>query len=157
MIQKPKIQYVGQFYVYGSEARALELEEQRRKAKTRLPLAKLETIEKIYVDPVALIAIGVAVLLLAAMIFGAVQIQNDWAAYQEMHDYVTWLRAENVRLDQAYRAGFDLEDIEMKALAMGLVPMSELKTVTVAIDLPEPEPVMTWDQKVVRFWNELWA
>lgn len=157
MIQKPKIQYIGQFYVHGSEARALELEEQRRQAKTKLPLAKLETIEKIYVDPVALVAIGVAVLLLAVMIFGAVQIQEDWAVYQEMNDYVAYLRSENVRLDQAYRAGFDLEDIEMKALAMGLVPVSELKTLTVSVDLPEAPPVMTWDQKVVRFWNELWA
>lgn len=157
MIQKPKIQYIGQFYVHGSEARALELEEQRRKAKTKLPLAKLETIEKIYVDPVALVAIGVAILLLAAMIFGAVQIQNDWAAYQEMNDYVAYLRSENVRLDRLYRAGFDLEDIEMKALAMGLVPVSEIETITVSVDLPEQPPVMTWDQKLVRFWNELWA
>ena len=30
MVQKPKIQYIGQFYVHGSEAIALELEEQRK-------------------------------------------------------------------------------------------------------------------------------
>ena len=39
MIQKPKIQYIGQFYTHGSEARKLELEQeqQKRKAKTKLP------------------------------------------------------------------------------------------------------------------------
>ena len=156
MVQKPKIQYIGQFYVHGSEARALEVE-QPKKAKTKLPLAKLETIEKIYVDPVALAAIGVAVILLVVMLFGAVQLQKDWASYQQMADYVTELKTENARLDQNYRAGYDLEDIEMKALAMGLVPGSELKSMAVTITIPEKAPVMTWDQKVVRFWNELWA
>ena len=156
MVQKPKIQYIGQFYVYGSEARALELE-QKKQAKTKLPLAKLETIEKIYVDPVALAAIGVAVLMLVVMLFGAVRLQEDWNAYQQMHDYVTDLKTENAQLTHIYQGGYDLEDIEMKALAMGLVPRSELKTMTVTITIPEKEPVLTWDQKVVRFWNELWA
>ena len=41
--------------------------------------------------------------------------------------------------------------------AMGLVPKSELKTVTISVTHPEIVPEMTWDQKVVRFWNELWA
>ena len=87
----------------------------------------------------------------------AAQLQKDWASYQQMADYVTELKTENARLDQTYRAGYDLEDIEMKALAMGLVPGNELKSMAVTITIPEKVPVMTWDQKVVRFWNELWA
>ena len=157
MNQKPKIQYIGQFYVHGSEARALELQEEKKQAKTKLPLAKLETIEKIYVDPVALAGIAVAVLMLVVMILGAFQLQSDWAEYQRMEDYVTDLRTENALLAHNYRAGYDLEDIEMKALAMGLVPSSELKTISVTVTAPEKQPVLTWDQKVVRFWNELWA
>ena len=51
MNQKPKIQYVGQFYVHGSEARQLQLQEQKRQAKTKLPHARVQKIEKIYVDP----------------------------------------------------------------------------------------------------------
>lgn len=155
MAQKPKIQYIGQFYVHGSEARALELEQ--KKPKTRLPLAKLEAIEKIYVDPVALAAIAVAVVMLAVMILGAVQLQNDWVRYEQMADYVTELKTENARLTHIYRGGYDLEDIEMKALAMGLVPKTELKTIAVTLTHPEVQPELTWDQKVVRFWNELWA
>ena len=157
MNQKPKIQYVGQFYVHGSEARALELQEEKKQAKTKLPLASLQTIEKIYVDPVALAGIAVAVLMLVVMILGAVRLQGDWAEYQRMEDYVTTLRTENAHLAHTYRAGYDLEDIEMKALAMGLVPKSELKTISVTVTAPEKVPVLTWDQKVVRFWNELWA
>ncbi len=157
MNQKPKIQYIGQFYVHGSEARALELQEEKKQAKTKLPLAKLEAVEKIYVDPVALVGIAVAVFMLVVMILGAVQLQNDWAHYTQMADYVTELRTENARLTQNYRSGYDLEDVEMKALAMGLVPKSELETVTVTITHPVIQPELTWDQKVVRFWNGLWA
>ena len=58
MAQKPKIQYIGQFYVHGSEARALALEEERKQAKARRPLARLQQVELIYVDPVAVVSIG---------------------------------------------------------------------------------------------------
>ena len=158
MNQKPKIQYVGQFYVYGSEARALELEEKRKQAKTRLPLAKLESIEKIYIDPVALVGIAVAVVMLVVMILGAVQLHDDWNAYQQMDDYVTSLRAKNAELTLNYRSMYDLADIEMKALAMGLVPREQVESRAVTVTMPEiQETVLTWDQKVVRAWNELWA
>ncbi len=157
MVQKPKIQYIGQFYVHGSEARALEQKE-AKKSKTRLPIAKLEAIEKIYVDPVALAGIAVAVVMLVVMVIGAYQLNEDWQAYEQMEDYVYALKLKNAELAHTYRAGYDLDDIEMKALAMGMVPISELETKTLTVTLPEPEaPALTWDQKVVRFWKELWA
>lgn len=156
MVQKPKIQYIGQFYVHGSEARALELQEEKKQTRTRLPLEKLEAIEKIYVDPVALAGIAVAVLMLVVMLLGAVQLQSDWTEYQRMADYVTDLKTENARLTHTYRAGYDLEDIEMKALAMGMVPKSQLETITITVTAPEKEPELTWDQKIVRAWHELW-
>ena len=66
MTRKPEIQYIGQFYVHGSEARQLELLEKKKQPKTRLPIAKLEKIEKVYVDPVALVAIAVSVFMLVS-------------------------------------------------------------------------------------------
>ena len=156
MNQKPKIQYIGQFYVYGSEARALE--PGQKKPRTKLPSARLETIEKIYIDPVAMVGIAVAVVMLVVMILGAVQFHEDWMAYQQMDDYVTTLRARNAELTLSYRSSYDLEDIEMKALAMGLVPAEQVENRTVTVTIPEiRETVLTWDQKVVRFWKELWA
>ena len=156
MNQKAKIQYVGQFYVYGSEARALEQEQ--KKPKTRLPVAKLEAIEKIYIDPVAMVGIAVAVVMLVVMVLGAVQLHNDWMAYRQMDNYVTTLRAENAELTMNYRSSYDLADIEMKALAMGMVPGDQVEQRSVTVTVPEvSETVLTWDQKAVRFWNELWA
>ena len=158
MNQKAKIQYVGQFYVYGSEARALELEERKKRAKTRLPAAKLESIEKIYIDPFAIVGIAVAAVMLVVMILGAVQLHDDWMAYQQMDGYVTSLRARNAELTLNYRSQYDLEDIEMKALAMGMVPKDQVESRTVSVTVPVvQETVLTWDQKVVRFWKELWA
>ena len=156
MVQKPKIQYVGQFYVHGSEARALELEQEKKKAKTRLPLARLEKIEKIYVDPVALVGILVSVVMLVTMAVGALQIQDDWKEYERVSTYVSQLKKENAQLTSSYHASYDLEDIRMKATAMGMVPKSEVETMTVIVTLPEPEPVRTWADEVVWFWNGLW-
>ena len=134
----------------------MEREEQKKKAKTKLPLAQLERIEKIYVDPVALTGIVVAVIMLVTMVLGAVQLQEDWVEYERMAGYVSGLKTQNAELAQTYRDGYDLDDIEMKALAMGMVPKSEIETVVISITIPEAEPVLTWDQKVVRFWYELW-
>ena len=156
MVQKPKIQYVGQFYVHGSEARALQLEQEKKKARTKLPLAQLEKIEKIYVDPVALIGIVVSVVMLITMAVGALQIQEDWEEYERVSAYVSQLKKENAQLTSSYRAGYDLEDIRVKATAMGMVPKSEVETMTVAVALPEPEPVRSWADEVVWFWNGLW-
>lgn len=157
MNQKPKIQYVGQFYVHGSEARQLQLQEQKRQAKTKLPLARIQKIEKIYVDPVALAGIVVAVVMLVTMVLGAVQIKRDWDRYEQASAYVSELKKENARLNHAYRLSYDLEDIKSKALAMGLVPKSELETVSITVTVPEREPVLTRSDEIRLFLEGLFA
>ena len=157
MNQKPKIQYVGQFYVHGSEARQLQLQEQKRQAKTKLPLARIQKIEKIYVDPVALAGIVVAVVMLVTMVLGAIQIKRDWEQYEQVSAYVSELKKENARKNHAYRLSYDLKDIESKALAMGLVPKSELQTATVVVTVPEPEPEMTRLDEIRFFLEGLFA
>ena len=155
MTQKPKIQYIGQFYVHGSEARALEQE--TRTPRTSLPKAGLERIEKVYVDPVALIGIAVAVVMLVTMVIGALQLRDDWKAYEVMERRVSWLKSENARLSHEYRGSYDLDDIKMKAQAMGMIPKSEAEVISVAITLPEPEPVLSFEDELILFWNGLWA
>ena len=157
MNQKPKIQYVGQFYVHGSEARALQLQEEKRQAKTKLPLARIQKIEKVYVDPVALAGIAVAVVMLVTMVLGAIQIKRDWDQYERMSSYVSELKKENARKNHAYRMSYDLADIETKALAMGLVPRSELETMTVSVTVPEKLPQMTRVEEIKFFLEGLFA
>ncbi len=157
MIQKPKIQYVGQFYVHGSEARALELEQQKKQAQNQRPQAKPAAVREICVDPVALAGILVAVVMLVVMVLGAIQLHKDWVVYEQVAQKVDGLMQTNVELTRTYRAGYDLEEIETKALAMGLIPKSEIKPIRITVTPPEAEPVLTLDQKIVRFWHELWA
>ena len=157
MNQKPKIQYVGQFYVHGSEARKLQLEQEKRQAKTKLPLAKIQAIEKIYVDPVALAGIAVAVLMLVTMVLGAIQLKRDWDQYEQVAAYVSELKKENARMSHLYRSSYDLEDIKTKAGSMGLVPKSELQTMSVTVTLPEPEVEPTRMEEIKFFLEGLFA
>lgn len=157
MNQKPKIQYVGQFYVHGSEAKQLQMQEAKRQAKTKLPLARIQKIEKIYVDPVALAGIAVAVVMLVTMVLGAVQIKRDWDQYERVSAYVSQLKKENARLNHAYRLSYDLEDIKSKALAMGLVPKSDLEPVTVTVTIPQREPELTRIDEIRLFLEGLFA
>ena len=157
MNQKPKIQYVGQFYVHGSEARKLQLEQEKRQAKTKLPLAKIKAIEKVYVDPVALAGIAVAVLMLVTMVLGAIQLKRDWDQYEQVAAYVSELKKENARMSHLYRSSYDLEDIKTKAVSMGLVPKSELQTMSVTVTLPEPEVEPTRMEEIKFFLEGLFA
>ena len=155
MNQKPKIQYVGQFYIHGSEARQLELQEKKKRAKSKLPMERLHKAEVIYLDPVAIFGITVALIMLAVMIVGTVRIHADWQEYRVMSDYVSRLNSENAQLQADYRSQYDLEDIRVKAAALGMVPKSELEKRTVYVTVPQPEPEMTWLEEIQWFLNGL--
>jgi len=157
MNQKPKIQYVGQFYVHGSEARQLQIQEEKRQAKTKLPLARIQAIEKIYVDPVALAGIAVAVFMLVTMVLGAVQLKRDWDQYEQVSAYVSELKRENARMSHVYRSSYDLEDIRTKALSMGMVPRSELQTMSVEVSVPVPEAEPTRLEEIKMFLEGMFA
>lgn len=157
MNQKPKIQYVGQFYVHGSEARQLELQERKKHAKSKLPMERLRKVEVVYLDPVAIFGITVALVMLVVMVVGALQIRDDWKDYQVMSGYVSRLNNENAKLKEEYRSQYDLEDVRVKAEALGMVPRSELEVRTVYVTIPEPEPEMTWLEEFQWFINGLFA
>ena len=157
MSQKPKIQYVGQFYIHGSEARQLELQEKKKQAKSKLPLERLWKIEDVYLDPVAIFGIVTALVMLTVMILGVLQIRDDWKEYRVMSNYVSRLNSENAELQADYRSQYDLEDIRVKAQALGMVPKSDLEVRTVYVTIPQPEPEMTWLEEVQWFLRGLLA
>ena len=157
MVQKPKIQYVGQFYVYGSEARALEMQNKPKKPKSSLPMERLEKIEKLYVDPVALVAIAVSILMLVTMLIGVQQVRSDWAEYQIMAERVHNLREYNHIKTEEFRGTYTLEDIRMKAAGMGMIPRAEAQHMEVKITHPESVPEPTWLENVQWFVKGLFA
>ena len=157
MTQKPKIQYVGQFYVYGSEARALELQNQPRKPKNKLPMERLEKIEKVHVDPVAMVAILVAMFMLVTMIIGVQQIQQDWAEYQVMAERVHNLKETNHVKTEEFRSTYKLSEIRAKATAMGMIPKEEAEHRIIKITPPEPVQEPGWMENVQWFVKGLFA
>ena len=157
MSQKPKIQYVGQFYIHGSEARQLELQEKKKRAKSKLPLERLRKVEVVYLDPVAIFGIVTALVMLTVMILGVLQIRDDWEEYRVMSNYVSRLNSENAQLQADYRSQYDLEDIRVKAQALGMVPKSELEVRTVYVTIPQPEPERTWLEEIQWFLSGLFA
>ena len=157
MSQKPKIQYVGQFYIHGSEARQLELQEKKKRAKSKLPLERLRKVEVVYLDPVAIFGIVTALVMLTVMILGVLQIRDDWEEYRVMSNYVSRLNSENAQLQADYRSQYDLEDIRVKAQALGMVPKSELEVRMVYVTIPQLEPEMTWLEEIQWFLSGLFA
>ena len=95
--------------------------------------------------------------MLVVMVLGALQLQDDWADYRVMSNYLSKLNSDNAELMQEYRAGYDLEDIRVKAQALGMVPREELEERTVYVTVPQPEPEMTWLEELQWFIDGLFA
>ena len=147
MAQKHDIQYVGQFYVHGSEAKLLARQEQQNKVKNMLPLERLKNVKVVYLDPVAIFGLAVAVFMAVTMVLGAINIGNAWDEYEGMRKYLTKLEAKNAELSVKYARGYDLEKIESAAITLGMVPKSEATTIPVRVTVPvvEEEPT-AWEE-----------
>ena len=154
MARQPDIQYV-QFYTAGSAARKVEVKRQPQRptpapqVQTR-PGVRRSRRKIIRIDPIAVCAMAVAAFLLLTMAIGMIQLGavNDEAV--RMDNYVTQLQAETAKLRAEYKSGYDLDDIEEKALEMGLVPESQVEHITIRVQHPQPEPEPTaWDEFVL--------
>ena len=142
MDQKPVIQYVGQFYVYGSEVKAPKKKQQS--AKVFLPKKpKTGKERRIYVDPVAMGGIVLAVAVLVALVVGAVQLTASMNQYNQEMETLTELKRENAKLEHAYRTALDLDTVQEKAEAMGMIPAEEAEKMTVRVSVQE-EPT-AWE------------
>ena len=139
MVQKPDIQYVTQFYSYGSEAKVLELKPQKKKKKFTLPKVAPQQKINIYIDPVAWAAVAIAVVMVILMAVSVNGYLNACEEYEVMTGYVIGLQNTNVEKQQEYVTMYDLADIEEKALALGMIPMEEAEVFTFTPVYPEPE------------------
>ena len=152
MARQPDIQYV-RFYTDGSAARKIELQPEKKKNKVTLPQRPRVRKEKkmvIHVDPISMFAVLVAGVMLIAMVVGMMQLGSINADADTMENYVAELQSENTQLRAEYESGYDLQDVEQKALEMGLVPIDQVEHVT--IELPET-PV----EEEPSFWENVGA
>ena len=157
MVPKPEIQYIGQFYVHGSEAKALETQPEEKKSDYKLPLYRFEKLQKIYVDPLAICSMVMAVVLMVCMVAGTILVQNAWQELETVNQYVYDLEAVHLQRVTEFRSSYDLEKVRTVAEAMGMVPVAEVQRMTIAVTMPEPKAEPTvWDD-IVWFMEGLFA
>jgi hypothetical protein len=144
MARKPDIEYINKFYVHGSEAKVMEFKTSQTTPKTTLPKPIQEKKLSIMVDPVALLGLVVAVTMLIVMAVGLVDYRAACLENQAMESYVSELRNDNILLRHTYRNSFDADTVRETALALGMIPASEARTVTVRSVVPVQEPQWTW-------------
>ena len=157
MVRKPDIQYVTQFYSHGSEAKALELKPVKKQQKFTLPKAVPQQKIQLRVDPVAWTGIVVAILMVVLMAVSVNSYLDACAEYEAMTNHVISLQNFNVEKQREYVTLYDLNDIEEKALALGMIPMEDAQVVTIAPVFPEPEPEVSWTENVSWFLKGLFA
>lgn len=150
MARQPDIQYV-RFYTPGSAARKVELApEPRKNVELPRPRVRRQPRKVIRLNPIALCAMVVAAALLVAMAVGVVELAAVSARVEKMESYAAKLQGQYTELRKTYEAGYDLADIEEKALAMGMVPSDRVEHIVVRV---EPKPV----EPEMSFWDEVRA
>lgn len=155
MARKPDIQYV-RYYTDGSAARQLEILSPQ-KTKTTYPRTRRKKGYVIYVDPLAVAGILLAVMMLISMLVGSVQLVMARQQLSDTKAYVTTLRQSNEQLRKAYDASYDLEEVEKSALAIGMIPASQAQTISIEVEREQiVEEVTFWDRLSVKL-EELFA
>lgn len=160
MARQPDIQYV-RYYTSGSAARKIELQPEKKK-KNNVTLPQRPRIQRqkrtvIPVDPISVLAVLVAGFMLIAMVAGMLRLGAVNAEVEAVDGYVAQLQQENAALRQEYESGYDLKDVEQKALEMGLVPIEQVEHVTIEVIEPVEEAEPTFWEKAAAFFGELFA
>ena len=155
MAPKHDILYVN-FYTDGSAARkpqaAIPPVQPRKKPQNARRKKTL------YLDPVAVCSLMVATVMLIMMAVGLNEFQNARAEAQAMEAYVSRLGEENERLSTSYREKVNLQEIEETALALGMVPKDQVRSVSIRVEQPQEQvaSVTLWD-RVASFLTNLFA
>jgi len=135
MTRYPNVQYV-HFYTDGSAARKLEPVTPFKRNTVRIPTQKKSKRKAIYLDPVALLSMAVALCLLVVMAVGVVRFYEVKAENENMAAYVHYLQQENQRLTQEYVQSYDLGEIKQTATALGMVPAEQIGSVAIDVSVP---------------------
>ena len=150
MANKPDVHYVNR-YVSGPAAPKL-VPQTTPKKNPRLPRPRTRANQEMLlrVDPFAVVGVVVAVVLLVLMIVGVSRLNTRQEQLAANTQYIENLQAENAELQELYQSGYDLEEIERIAQALGMVPKDTLVHESIQVTTPVPvEQPSRWE----NFWN----
>lgn len=147
MAQRTQIQYI-RFYTEGSAARKVA------PVVTPFKTAHLPKINRqkkivLRIDPVAVVGIVVAVAMMIMMAVGICQYKVAQEQAQLMERYVETLNKDNESLQNTYD-NIDLTAIEQTALALGMVPESQVQHVSLRVP-----PAQEVEEPAETFWTFL--
>ena len=136
--QMHEIQYV-RFYTDGSAARKTAApRKQVAAAPAKQPTRSAKRpVVKIPVDPGAWAGMLVAGVMLIMMVVGVFQVNSARQEVAQLEGYVAQLQTKNEQLQAVYQEGYDLEEVEKLALALGMVPQNQVQTIH--LQVPQPE------------------
>ena len=130
MARHPSVEYI-RFYTDGSAARKVEV---AAPIKTmRLPRVKKQKLITLRIDPLALTAIVMTVLMAVLMIAGTVRLNTAQQETAAMQAHVEKLRDENAELKNYFQEKCDLNEIERTAMALGMVSQDQVTHISVRV------------------------
>ena len=152
---KHNVQYVN-YYTDGSAARKLELTVPQRKTAVLPKARKLKKL-KIYIDPVAIVGVVVAVCMLIVLAVGIAQLQDARSDMALMEQYVSQLTRENEKLAMDYANSYDIRDVEEMAQTLGMIPSAQAQHTQIQITLPAAAEEPTLWENIGTFLAGLFA
>lgn len=147
MARYADVQYI-RLYTDGSAARKLEVpsvikQQPRRKRKAQKKII-------LHVDPVAILGLAVAAVMLILMLTGVSELRAAQQKTAQMEQYVVSLEQNNAQLEESYHSGYDIDEVEKMALALGMVPQEDAEQVTMQVT-----PIQ--EEQTGSVWTNIWT
>lgn len=136
MAQQLDVRYVN-FYTAGSSA--LKIAPAIPQETVTLPKKIKRKRLTLYIDPVAIAGILVAATMMILMTVGVVELATLRQDEVVMASYVDVLQTENESLREEYEAGYDPQEIEKTALALGMIPAEQAQRLSIRVEEPVKE------------------
>lgn len=154
MARGTKVEYIR--FVDGSAAKKLQFAPIPFK-KADLPVQHKVKRKCVYIDPVAVFGIFVAVCMFVMITVGLVRFSVTQSKCRRMEEYLQYLQEENAQLEQTYLESYETAEVEKTAFALGMVPQD--RAYVVSVQLPQediPQSVTLWE-KIGTFLTSLFA
>ena len=154
MATNAQVQYI-RYGIDGTTARKLQAAPAPYKAAA---MPKQHKRKCIYIDPVAIFGITVALCMFIAMSVGLVRFAKQQKQVDAMQAYVDQLTAQNDTLEQQYLDSYDAEEVKHTAMALGMVHKADIQTVNMEVTMPaEQEAPVTLMERLGTFLTSLFA
>ena len=137
MARKPEVQYV--YYTECSAARALEpaILPSPRRNRARRQNTQVQEQQVVEIEVLPIVCIAVCAVMLAVMIFGVTQLRDAYRMEAQLEAYVAQLEQTNAERLAEYESSIDIEAVEQKAVALGLVPIEQVQHMTIRVQKPD--------------------